>query len=118
MDLGSCPRTHSVKVKNEYEAELAKAVAANDDTKIAQLNQLKADYEQVVRTPSTHRRGKRGLTGIPRLRVDLWLCGRMRQADQGCSEAAGEDPRGEQQDHSFGAHPGPLGRSEYLQTRG
>ena len=50
MDLGSCPRTHSVKVKNEYEAALAKATADQDETKIAQLNQLKIDYELVVRT--------------------------------------------------------------------
>ncbi|KAL8293088.1 hypothetical protein RQP46_000782 [Phenoliferia psychrophenolica] len=48
MDLGSCPRTHSVKVKNEYEAALAKATADQDETKIAQLNQLKIDYEQVI----------------------------------------------------------------------
>ncbi|KAK4703194.1 hypothetical protein P7C70_g3024, partial [Phenoliferia sp. Uapishka_3] len=48
MDLGSCPRTHSVKVKNEYEAELARAQADKDDIKVAQLNQLKIDYEQRI----------------------------------------------------------------------
>ncbi|KAM0753830.1 LUC7-domain-containing protein [Meredithblackwellia eburnea MCA 4105] len=48
MDLGACPRTHSVKVKNEYEADLAKAEGEKDELKIKQFNQVKADYENVI----------------------------------------------------------------------
>lgn len=76
MDLGSCPRTHSVKVKNEYEAALAKATADQDETKIAQLNQLKIDYEQVVRLRPLTVPGS-GLMLTPRASPDLRLCGRV-----------------------------------------
>lgn len=48
MDLGSCPRTHSVKLKTEYEASMKKAVEDKDEGKIAELNRLKVDYEQTV----------------------------------------------------------------------
>jgi hypothetical protein len=50
MDLGSCPRTHSVKLKNEYEALMKKAEADKDEPKVAELNRLKVDYEQTVRS--------------------------------------------------------------------
>lgn len=48
MDLGSCARTHSVKVKNEYGVVYAAAEADKDTTKIAELNRLKVEYEQTV----------------------------------------------------------------------
>lgn len=48
MDLGTCPRTHSVKLKNEYESLMKKAVEDKDEAKIAELNRLKVDYEQAV----------------------------------------------------------------------
>lgn len=48
MDLGTCPRTHSVKVKKEYETAMQKAIEDKDDAKVAELNRLKVDYEQIV----------------------------------------------------------------------
>lgn len=48
MDLGSCSRTHSVKVKNEYASLLAKADADKDLDKVAELNRLRVEYENTV----------------------------------------------------------------------
>ncbi|KAI5476253.1 RNA-binding protein Luc7-like 2 [Pseudohyphozyma bogoriensis] len=48
MDLGACPRTHSQKVKNEYEALVKQAEDEKDEHKIHQLNNLKMDYEKVI----------------------------------------------------------------------
>lgn len=49
MDLGSCARTHSVKVKNEYAQLLAKAEAENDTKTVGELNRLRLEYENIVR---------------------------------------------------------------------
>jgi RNA-binding protein Luc7-like 2 len=50
MDLGQCPKTHSQRLKDEYEAALA--AAANDpaDTtySIGELNAIKAENERNV----------------------------------------------------------------------
>lgn len=48
MDLGSCTRTHSVKVKNDFTVAMNNAVAAKDDNKVAELNRLKVEYEHTV----------------------------------------------------------------------
>lgn len=52
MDLGSCARTHSTKVKNEYTGLLLRAEADKDETKIAELNRLRVEYENIVRRPA------------------------------------------------------------------
>lgn len=49
MDIGPCARTHSVKLKGEYEDLLKKAEEEKDEQQIKIFNQFKADYEQVVR---------------------------------------------------------------------
>ncbi|SGY72783.1 BQ5605_C005g03208 [Microbotryum silenes-dioicae] len=46
MDLGTCPRVHSPKLKNEYDALRAKAEAEEDQVKIKELNRLRLDFEQ------------------------------------------------------------------------
>lgn len=48
MDLGACPRSHAVKIKNEYTETLKKAEEEKDEPMILALNRLKVDYEQVV----------------------------------------------------------------------
>lgn len=48
MDLGSCNRTHSNKVKAEYTISMAKATEEKDDQKVAELNRLKLEYENTV----------------------------------------------------------------------
>ncbi|KAK4058770.1 splicing factor [Microbotryomycetes sp. JL221] len=48
MDLGTCPRTHSAKLRNEYQAMLKKAEEENDQPKILELNRMKVNYEQVI----------------------------------------------------------------------
>ncbi|SCZ97696.1 BZ3500_MvSof-1268-A1-R1_Chr4-3g07381 [Microbotryum saponariae] len=48
MDLGTCPRVHSPKLKNEYDALRAKAEAEEDQVKIKELNRLRLDFEQQV----------------------------------------------------------------------
>lgn len=48
MDLGSCNRTHSNKVKAEFATKMAGAVAEKDLQKIAELNRLTVEYEQNV----------------------------------------------------------------------
>lgn len=48
MDLGACPRSHAVKIKNEYTETLKKAEEEKDEPMILALNRLKVDYEQVI----------------------------------------------------------------------
>ncbi|GAA5851278.1 hypothetical protein JCM9279_001090, partial [Rhodotorula babjevae] len=48
MDLGPCAKTHSIKLKNEYEGMLHKAEQDKDDDKIKMLNSFKMNYEQVI----------------------------------------------------------------------
>ncbi|KAK4053007.1 splicing factor [Microbotryomycetes sp. JL201] len=48
MDLGTCPKTHSAKLRNEYQAMLKKAEDENDQAKILELNRMKVDYEQTI----------------------------------------------------------------------
>jgi len=49
MDLGPCPKNHSVKLKTEYEELLKKATEEKDEKQVHILNTFKANYEQVVR---------------------------------------------------------------------
>jgi len=53
MDLGPCAKTHSIKLKNEYEGILHQAEQDKDDDKIKMLNSFKMNYEQVVRPTLT-----------------------------------------------------------------
>ncbi|GAA6027064.1 hypothetical protein JCM8097_006082 [Rhodosporidiobolus ruineniae] len=48
MDLGPCAKTHSVKLKNEYEALLKKAEEEKDEHQIKVFNTFKMNYEQVI----------------------------------------------------------------------
>ena len=48
MDIGSCPRSHSSKVKNEFTFGMDAAVAANDTAKVNELNRIKVDFERIV----------------------------------------------------------------------
>ncbi|GAA6052751.1 hypothetical protein JCM3770_003535 [Rhodotorula araucariae] len=48
MDLGPCAKTHSVKLKVEYEEMLKKAEAEKDEQKLKMLNTFRANYEQVI----------------------------------------------------------------------
>jgi RNA-binding protein Luc7-like 2 len=48
MDLGSCARTHSPKVKTEYTLLLAKAEEEKDTQTVAELNRLRVEYENTV----------------------------------------------------------------------
>ncbi|KPV75912.1 uncharacterized protein RHOBADRAFT_35682, partial [Rhodotorula graminis WP1] len=48
MDLGTCAKTHSIKLKNEYEGMLKKAEQDKDEDKIKMLNSFKMNYEQVI----------------------------------------------------------------------
>ncbi|GAA5996233.1 Luc7p [Rhodotorula paludigena] len=48
MDLGPCAKTHSVKLKNEYEELLKKAEDEKDEHQVKVFNQFKANYEQVI----------------------------------------------------------------------
>ncbi|BGP37973.1 splicing factor [Rhodotorula kratochvilovae] len=48
MDLGPCAKTHSVKLKVEYEEMLKKAEAEKDEQQLKMLNTFKANYEQVI----------------------------------------------------------------------
>ena len=74
MDLGSCPRTHSVKLKTEYEAGMKAALEEKDEQKVNQLNRLKVDYEQTVSSSSLLPRRTPQLTrGIRPGATDLWL---------------------------------------------
>lgn len=52
MDLGPCAKTHSVKLKTEYEDLSRKAEAEKDEHQIKIFNTFKADYEREVRAPS------------------------------------------------------------------
>ena len=49
MDLGPCAKTHSVKLKTEYEDLSRKAEAEKDEHQIKIFNTFKADYEREVR---------------------------------------------------------------------
>ncbi|GAA5905388.1 hypothetical protein JCM5296_003703 [Sporobolomyces johnsonii] len=48
MDLGPCAKTHSIKLKNEYEELVKKAEAEKDEKQLHMLNTFKANYEQVI----------------------------------------------------------------------
>ncbi|GAA5859238.1 hypothetical protein JCM1840_003813 [Sporobolomyces johnsonii] len=48
MDLGPCAKTHSIKLKNEYEEMVKKAEAEKDEKQLHMLNTFKANYEQVI----------------------------------------------------------------------
>ncbi|GAA5912443.1 hypothetical protein JCM6882_005512 [Rhodosporidiobolus microsporus] len=48
MDLGPCAKTHSVKLKNEYEGLLKKAEEEKDENEIKVFNTFKANYETVI----------------------------------------------------------------------
>ncbi|BGP13892.1 hypothetical protein JCM10213_002532 [Rhodosporidiobolus nylandii] len=48
MDIGPCAKTHSVKLKNEYEELLKKAEEEKDEQQIKIFNTFKANYEQVI----------------------------------------------------------------------
>ncbi|GAA5848658.1 hypothetical protein JCM8547_004586 [Rhodosporidiobolus lusitaniae] len=48
MDLGPCAKTHSAKLKNEYEALLKKAEEEKDEHQIKVFNSFKMNYEQVI----------------------------------------------------------------------
>lgn len=48
MDLGACPKTHSVKLKDDFEAQAKLAASSNDEQKTRELNRLRADYETAV----------------------------------------------------------------------
>lgn len=49
MDLGPCPKTHSVKLKNEYEDLLKKAETEKDENQLRIFNTFKTNYEREVR---------------------------------------------------------------------
>ncbi|GAA5978533.1 hypothetical protein JCM10908_004392 [Rhodotorula pacifica] len=48
MDLGPCAKTHSVKLKTEYEDLSKKAEAEKDEHQIKIFNTFKADYEREI----------------------------------------------------------------------
>ncbi|GAA6008951.1 hypothetical protein JCM10207_004038 [Rhodosporidiobolus poonsookiae] len=48
MDLGACAKTHSVKLKNEYEDLLKKAEEEKDEQQVKIFNTFKDDYERVI----------------------------------------------------------------------
>ncbi|KWU44964.1 LUC7-domain-containing protein, partial [Rhodotorula sp. JG-1b] len=48
MDLGPCAKTHSVKLKTEYEDLSRKAEAEKDEHQIKIFNTFKADYEREI----------------------------------------------------------------------
>jgi RNA-binding protein Luc7-like 2 len=48
MDIGPCAKTHSVKLKGEYEDLLKKAEEEKDEQQIKIFNQFKTNYEQVI----------------------------------------------------------------------
>ncbi|GAA5830408.1 hypothetical protein JCM11251_001335 [Rhodosporidiobolus azoricus] len=48
MDIGPCAKTHSVKLKNEYEALLKAAEDEKDEHQIKIFNTFKANYEMVI----------------------------------------------------------------------
>ncbi|GAA5968296.1 hypothetical protein JCM11641_003800 [Rhodosporidiobolus odoratus] len=48
MDIGPCAKTHSVKLKTEYEDLLKKAEEEKDERQIKIFNTFKANYEQVI----------------------------------------------------------------------
>jgi hypothetical protein len=79
MDLGSCTRTHSVKVKNDFTVAMNNAVAAKDDNKVAELNRLKVEYEQAV--SSLLMELHPGPTADANVDVDPSIRGRVRQED-------------------------------------
>ncbi|BGO97722.1 Protein LUC7 [Rhodotorula toruloides] len=48
MDLGPCPKTHSVKLKNEYEDLLKKAETEKDENQLRIFNTFKTNYEREI----------------------------------------------------------------------
>lgn len=48
MDLGACPKTHSQKVKAEFEEEVKRATDADDQERLRQLNRIRAEYESEI----------------------------------------------------------------------
>ncbi|TNY20242.1 hypothetical protein DMC30DRAFT_265373 [Rhodotorula diobovata] len=48
MDLGPCAKTHSIKLKNEYEELRRKAEQDKDEQQIKMLNSFKMNYESVI----------------------------------------------------------------------
>lgn len=57
MDLGPCAKTHSVKLKTEYEELSKRAEAEKDEHQIKVFNTFKMDYEREVRLFSPPCRG-------------------------------------------------------------
>ena len=49
LDLGTCPRAHSNKLRLEFNSLYAKAEEEKDLPKLAELNRLKVEYENTVR---------------------------------------------------------------------
>lgn len=49
MDLGPCAKTHSVKLKTEYEELSKRAEAEKDEHQIKIFNTFKTNYEREVR---------------------------------------------------------------------
>ena len=49
LDLGTCPRAHSNKLRIEFNNLYAKAEEEKDSNKLAELNRLKVEYENTVR---------------------------------------------------------------------
>lgn len=78
MDLGSCSRTHSVKVKTEYGVLFAKAEAESDAQTVAELNRLRVEYENTVGSfflppPAFPLRSECASRTDTRMHVDPWI---------------------------------------------